>query len=154
MRVTCTVHLIFFYLITQRVQIMKFSLPKFLESLVIASLLGPNILFSILSSNTLNLCSSLRVTGRTGSRVRFPVGAGNFSLHHRIQNSSRAHPASYPTGTRALSLGVKRPGHEADHSLPSSAEVKNAWSYTSTPPIRLHDVVLSQTQGQLYLLPL
>jgi hypothetical protein len=34
----------------------------------------------------------------------------------------------------ALSLGVKRPGREADHSLPSSAEVKNAWSYTSTPP--------------------
>jgi hypothetical protein len=43
----------------------------------------------------------------------------------------------------ALSLGVKRPGHEADHSPPSSAEVKNAWSYTSTPPIRLHGVVLS-----------
>jgi hypothetical protein len=33
----------------------------------------------------------------------------------------------------ALSLGVKRPGCEADHSPPSSAEVKNAWSYTSTP---------------------
>jgi hypothetical protein len=34
----------------------------------------------------------------------------------------------------ALSLGLKRPGREADHSPPSSAEVKNAWSYTSTPP--------------------
>jgi hypothetical protein len=43
----------------------------------------------------------------------------------------------------ALSLGVKRPGREANHSLPSSAEVKNAWSYTFTPPIRLHGVVLS-----------
>jgi hypothetical protein len=42
----------------------------------------------------------------------------------------------------SLSLGIKRPGREADHSPPSSAEV-NAWSYTSTPPIRLHDVVLS-----------
>jgi hypothetical protein len=31
---------------------------------------------------------------------------------------------------------------EADHSPPSSAEVKNAWSYTSTPPVRLHGVVL------------
>jgi hypothetical protein len=29
--------------------------------------------------------------------------------------------------------GVKRPGREADHSLPPSAEIKNAWSYTSTP---------------------
>jgi hypothetical protein len=41
-----------------------------------------------------------------------------------------------------LSLGLKRPGREADHSPPSSAEVKNAWSYTSTRPIRLHGVVL------------
>jgi hypothetical protein len=31
--------------------------------------------------------------------VRFPTGAGNFSLHHRVQNGSRAHPVSYPTGT-------------------------------------------------------
>jgi hypothetical protein len=43
----------------------------------------------------------------------------------------------------AFSLGVKRSGREADHSPPSSAEVKNAWSYTSAPPIRPHGVVLS-----------
>jgi hypothetical protein len=35
-----------------------------------------------------------------GSRVRFLVGTGNFSLHHSIQNGSGAHPASYPMGTR------------------------------------------------------
>jgi hypothetical protein len=29
-----------------------------------------------------------------GSRVRFPVGAENFSLHHRVQNGSGVHPAS------------------------------------------------------------
>jgi hypothetical protein len=34
-----------------------------------------------------------------GSRIRFPTGAGNFSLHHRVQNASEAHPASYPVGT-------------------------------------------------------
>jgi hypothetical protein len=33
------------------------------------------------------------------SRVRFPAGAGNFSLH-RVQNGSGAHSASYPMGTR------------------------------------------------------
>jgi hypothetical protein len=44
-------------------------------------------------------------------------------------------PGSFP--------GVKRPRREADHSSPSSAEVKNAWTYTSTPPIRLHCMVLS-----------
>jgi hypothetical protein len=36
--------------------------------------------------------------------------------------------------TNTLSLGVKQPGHAIDHSLPSSAEVKNVWSYTFTPP--------------------
>jgi hypothetical protein len=41
----------------------------------------------------------------------------------------------------ALSLRVKWLGCEADHSPPSSAEVNNVWSYTSTPPIRLHGVV-------------
>jgi hypothetical protein len=39
--------------------------------------------------------------------------------------------------------GVKRLGREADHSPPTSAEVKNTWMYTSTPPIRLHGVVLN-----------
>jgi hypothetical protein len=43
----------------------------------------------------------------------------------------------------ALSLEVKWPGRVADHSLPSSAEVNNACSYTSTPSIRLHGVVHS-----------
>jgi len=33
----------------------------------------------------------------------------------------------------ALPWGVKRPGREADHSFPSSAEARNAWNYTSTP---------------------
>jgi hypothetical protein len=32
-----------------------------------------------------------------------------------------------------FSSGEKRQGREADHFLPSSAEVKNAWLYTSTP---------------------
>jgi hypothetical protein len=54
----------------------------------------------------------------------------------------------------ALSLGVKRPKREADHSPPSSAEVKNAWSYTSTPPFRLHGVVFSQTAEKTLPLPL
>jgi hypothetical protein len=53
-----------------------------------------------------------------------------------------ARPASYPMGTGALSMGVKRPRREADHSPLSSAEVKNLWNYTSTPPIRLHGVVV------------
>jgi len=38
-----------------------------------------------------------------------------------------------PTQLDVVSLGVKRPRREADHSPPSNAEVKNAWSYISTP---------------------
>jgi hypothetical protein len=60
-----------------------------------------------------------------GSRFRLPVEAGNFSLHYRVQNGSGAHSASYPKGTRGSFLwGIKRPGREADTSLPSSAVVK------------------------------
>jgi len=33
-----------------------------------------------------------------------------------------------------FSPGVKRPGYKADHSPPYSAEIKNVWKYTSTPP--------------------
>jgi hypothetical protein len=65
--------------------------------------------------------------------VRLPAGAGNLSLPHRVQTGSGAHSASYPMGTRVLYLGVKRSGRKADHSPPSTAEVKNASSYTSTP---------------------
>jgi hypothetical protein len=45
-----------------------------------------------------------------GSRVWFLVGAGNFSLHHRVQNGSGAHPASYPMGTRGSFPGGKAAG--------------------------------------------
>jgi hypothetical protein len=45
-----------------------------------------------------------------GSRVRFPAEAGNFSLHHHVQNGSGAHPASYPMGTRGSFPGGKAAG--------------------------------------------
>jgi hypothetical protein len=45
-----------------------------------------------------------------GSRVRFPAGAANFSLHHRVQNGYGAHPASYPMGTKGSFPGGKAAG--------------------------------------------
>jgi hypothetical protein len=48
--------------------------------------------------------------GDWGSRVRFLAGTGNFSLHHRVQNGSGAHPASYPMGIRVSFPGVKAAG--------------------------------------------
>jgi hypothetical protein len=44
------------------------------------------------------------------SRVRVPAGAENFSLHHRVQHGSGAHPASYPMGTRGSFPGRKAAG--------------------------------------------
>jgi hypothetical protein len=45
-----------------------------------------------------------------GSRVRFQAGAENFSLHHRVQNGSGAHPTSYPMGARGSFTGGKAVG--------------------------------------------
>jgi hypothetical protein len=53
-----------------------------------------------------------------------------FSLRHRVQDKSGAHPVSYPMGTSCSFIGVKWTGREA----PPTDEVKNAWSYISTPP--------------------
>jgi hypothetical protein len=36
--------------------------------------------------SSVNIATKLRA-GRSGSRVRFPAGAGNFSLRHRVQKS-------------------------------------------------------------------
>jgi hypothetical protein len=51
----------------------------------------------------------------------------------------------------ALFLEVNRPGREADHSLLSSAEVKNAWSYTSTLQYAFTAWCSIKAHGQLYL---
>jgi hypothetical protein len=58
--------------------------------------------------------------------VRSPTGAEDFSSSPCDQTGSGAHPASYTMGTGGPFPGGKaRPGHDADHSPPSSAEVKN-----------------------------
>jgi hypothetical protein len=45
-----------------------------------------------------------------GSRVRFQTGAGNFTLHHRVQTGSGAQPASYPMGARSSFPGGRAAG--------------------------------------------
>jgi hypothetical protein len=65
----------------------------------------------------------------------------------RVPISTASRPALVPTQPSvqwvpgALSLGVKQLGREADHSSPSSAEVKNG---EAIPPLlpRLHGMVL------------
>jgi hypothetical protein len=59
------------------------------------------------------------------------------SLHHCIQTESGTHQPPIQWVPGALPKRAKRLWREADRIPPSSAEVKNLWSYTSTPP-RLH----------------
>jgi hypothetical protein len=55
-----------------------------------------------------------------------------FSLHHRFQTDSVAHPLSY-----LITIWGSYYRCETDHSH-LSADIKNVWSYTSFPSIRLH----------------
>jgi hypothetical protein len=58
---------------------------------------------------------------------------GGAQLFSHFLTGPVAHPISCAIGTGSFP-GVKRPGRSADHPLPSTAEVTNEYSYTSTPP--------------------
>jgi hypothetical protein len=79
--------------------------------------------------------------------VRPPAEARNFSLLHGMQTGSEDHVASYPI----FLPGVKRPELESDHSPLCSAEVKNAWSCTSTTPYLITLWCLIQVRGNFTL---
>jgi hypothetical protein len=55
-------------------------------------------------------------------------------------------------GTEVPSLGLRRPGCEADHSLPSNTEVNNGWSYTSAFSICLHGVRMDLQHTHTHIL--
>jgi hypothetical protein len=58
--------------------------------------------------------------------VRSPAGAKDFSSSLCVQTGSGVHPASCTMDTGGPFPGGKaRPGRDADHSPPSSAEVVN-----------------------------
>jgi hypothetical protein len=69
------------------------------------------------------------------NRGSIPDRGRGFFSSPCVPTGSGAHPASYPMGTGCSFLGGKaQPGRDADHSSPSSAEVKYESSYTSSPP--------------------
>ena len=70
------------------------------------------------------------------SGVRIPATIRNISVPPNAWV-----PASFIQGFiryRSSFPRVKRPGRDLDHSHPSSAEIKNGWRHTSTPPICLY----------------
>jgi hypothetical protein len=71
-----------------------------------------------------------RLSGRSSSPCRVKYFLSSKSARPAVR-SNQPYIQWVPG---ALPAGVKRPGHESDHTLPSSAEVKRMWIYTSTPP--------------------
>jgi hypothetical protein len=59
-----------------------------------------------------------------GSRIRFPGGLGIFLFNTASRTALGPIQPTIQWIKGALSLGVKRPGREADHSPPSNLEVK------------------------------
>jgi hypothetical protein len=67
--------------------------------------------------------------------------ARGYTLIHRIQTRSGAQPTPYPMGNEGLLPKIKHLGHNADHSSPSSVEVKNGGAIPPRPK-HIHGTVL------------
>jgi hypothetical protein len=83
---------------------------------------------------------SMHSSEGSGFESRQGLGIFIFTTASRPALGTNQPPIQWVPG--AFYLGAKRPSREADHPPPSSAEVKKACSYTSTPTIRLQCVVL------------
>jgi hypothetical protein len=83
----------------------------------------------------------------------FWQGLGIFLFNTASRTSLGPTKHSIPWIPGAFSLGVKQLGHEADHSPPSSVEVKECMELylhsPNTPSWR--STQLKKTRGQLYL---
>ena len=64
----------------------------------------------------------------------------DFFLLRNVQIASWDPPSFLFIGYRDTFLGMKRPYCDVYHSRLSNTEVKNEWSYTSTPSVCLHGV--------------
>jgi hypothetical protein len=66
-------------------------------------------------------------------RVRFP-SVKDVSLLHSVQTDCGVHPACYPMGIVGCFPRDKAAGGWSWPLTSTSAEVKDTWTYTSTPP--------------------
>jgi hypothetical protein len=76
------------------------------------------------------------------SEFEFRLGR-EFSLLHVVQTRSGAHRTSFLMGTGVCFPGSKVEKHEADLSLPTSAEVKKTWICTFHSPICLNGIMFN-----------
>jgi hypothetical protein len=73
----------------------------------------------------------MEVSGQLHAPAALPPGKE--PLVNKMNGHHKYHLSPIQWVLRALSPRVKRPGRETDRPPPSSAEVKNAWRYTSIP---------------------
>jgi hypothetical protein len=74
------------------------------------------------------------------------------TLYHRIQTGNGSSQRPFQCIPDGPTSGVKLQRREADHSPPSSGEVKKAWRCTSTPTIRFHGAVsVKKESGGIFL---
>jgi len=67
-----------------------------------------------------------------------------------VQTGPGAHPANYTMGTGSFP-GIKRPGRGVDHPPPLAPNLKEEYSYTSTPPLGLRGLFWGELHLYLYL---
>ena len=67
--------------------------------------------------------------GQPGNCCWIATRSQRFISSTKHPDCLRSPPSLLCSGFQGLLLGVKWPGHEADHSLSFSDEVKSAWSY-------------------------
>jgi hypothetical protein len=81
-------------------------------------------------------------------------GAGNFCLHHRVQNGSEAHPVSYPMGTSGSFPGGKAAG--AWNWPLTSIQCRGQRMREEIHPLPRYDFMawcLVKAEGQLFSTP-
>jgi hypothetical protein len=92
-------------------------------------------------SSLVVISAQIRTIGVLGFDSQRVLGNFLFTTASRTALGPTQPPIQWLPG--ALSLEVKRPGRETDHSPPSSAEVKECVELYFHSPIRLHGVVHS-----------
>jgi hypothetical protein len=97
---------------------------------------------TIVEGSQLNQYSVWLRTGWPGDRRSIPGRSKSFSCNLCVQAVSGAYAASCTMGTGGPFLGSKaRPGLDADHSPPSSAEVVNEYELYILSPCASIDVL-------------
>lgn len=71
------------------------------------------------------------------NQVRFWAAAEDSFLHLSVQTGPRISSASYSVSIWGFSPEIEQLRNEGDHSSQCTAEVRNVWSITSSPPMSI-----------------